>query len=146
MKNRVKLFTLVLCSVLLLSLVISGGCTSPTKGARAATKTFLTYQKQNQWDKVWEMVHPDSQAAWADRNTFVKEMDKPSSNLIRFTVGKAKTMTSWTHPGTNTSYSDIVEVPVTLIYSTLYGKMERYQMVHTIYIDSNWKFFQYPAK
>jgi hypothetical protein len=125
-------------------MVITGGCSSQTRGAKAATKTFLTLEKHNQWDKVWEMLHPDSQAAWGNQNAFEKAMNKPSANLISFKVGKAKIATSWTHPGTQKSYSDIVEIPATLVYSTVWGKLERFQMVHTLNINGDWKFFQYP--
>ena len=132
MKNCGKVFILVVCLIFAISPVITGGCISQTRAAKAETKAFLTYEKNNQWNKAWEMLHPDSQVAWGNQKAFIKAMDQPSSNLIRFEIGKARALTSWTNPNTDTSYSNIMKIPVTLVYSTVYGKMKRYQMIQWI--------------
>lgn len=146
MKNWGKVFVLIVCSIVIISSVILGGCMSQTRAARAEAKTFLTYAKYNQWDKAWEMLHPDCQSAWENQNTFINMMNSSSQNLIRFKLRKAIAIASWHHAGTDTSYSDVIEIPVSLIYSTTYGEKKRYQMIHTININGNWKFFQYPKE
>ena len=69
-----------------------------------AAETLLTYEKFNQWDKVWEMMHPDSQAAWESRSAFLNEFPQATSNLKSFELGKAKKLSSWTLPGTGKTY------------------------------------------
>jgi hypothetical protein len=146
MNNWGKVFITVICLVIVIGLVVSGGCMPQTREAKKSANTFLTYEKYNQWDQVWEMLHSDSQNAWPDRQIFMDQMNQPSSNLVHFKMEKARILPSWTHPSTNISYANVVEIPVVLVFSTVYGKLERYQMLHTVNVNGNWKFFQYPRR
>ena len=146
MNNWGKVFVTVVCLIVVTGLVISSGCMPQAREARRSADTFLTYQKYNQWDLVWEMLHSDSQNAWADRQTFMAQLNQPSSNLVLFKMEKARELPSWTHPGSSISYNNVVEIPVLLIYSTTNGKLKRYQMLHTVNVNGNWKFFQYPKR
>ena len=146
MKSWFIMFTLLVCLIVVFGSITSSGCGSQARAAKSATEAFLTYEKFNQWDNVWGMLHPDSQAAWDSKNAFINVLNQPSSNLVRFKIGKAKTVPSWSPQQADTTYSHVVEIPVMLVYSTVYGETERYQMIHTVNIGGSWKFFQYPKK
>jgi hypothetical protein len=142
MKSRTTVSILIACTLCLLISLTLTGCIFKTQPAKSALKTFLTYEKYNQWEEAWAMLHPDSQAAWEDMNTFVKEMNHPTSSLKKFSFGRATVMPSWTSRSSNKTYTDVVRFPTTLVYSTNYGEMERSQMIHAVQLDGNWKFFQ----
>ncbi len=146
MKMRIRTFVLAACSIILLCAAASAGCSSPTRSAKSAAETLLTYEKYNQWEQAWEMLHPDSQAIWTNKTAFISELDHPLSNLKSFEIGKAKTVSSWTSQSTNRTYSDVVEITVTLIYSTASGEVERSDMIHAVKISDSWKFFQHLKK
>lgn len=142
MKSRTGINVLIVFMLLLLSSITLTGCIFKTQPAKSALKTFLTYEKYNQWEEAWSMLHPDSQATWGDSATFVKEMNHPTISLKKFRFGRAVILASWISRGTNKTYYDVVRFPTTLVYSTTYGEMERSQMIHTVLLDGKWTFFQ----
>ena len=127
--------------ILLLSLLATTGCASDTRSAKSSLKQFFTYQKYNQWEQVWGMLHPDSQATWSSEEEFIRQYDQPLINLTSYKLEKAGTVSSWNSRSLKKTYSDVVEIPVTLIYSRQYGETERSTIVHAIKYNDNWKFF-----
>lgn len=144
LNSPVRVFAALL--VLVLALALIAGCAPSARSARNAAETLLTYEKFNQWDKVWEMMHPDSQAAWESRSTFLNEFPQATSNLKSFEMGKAKKLSSWTLPGTESTYNEVAEIPVTLVYSTTSGEVERSSIMHPVYYEGQWRFFRNPAR
>ena len=136
------------CAVLLallLMLALAAGCSSSARSASKAAETLLTYEKFNQWDEVWEMMHPDSQASWESRSAFLNEFPKATSNLKSFELGKAKKLHSWTLPSTRKTYDGVAEIPATLVYSTTSGEIERSSIMHPVFYDGEWRFFRNPV-
>ena len=130
-------------AVVLVCIPVLTGCRLSTRSAKSAAEDLLEHEKYNRWENAWEMLHPDSQAVWGDKNAFIEKMDQPLRNLKKFKIGKAKRIPSWTSPGTGKTYSDVVEMPVTFIYSTISGDMQRSTMMHAVVHDNKWKFFQH---
>ena len=143
MKNKIGTIWLVALAVILVCLSVSTGCQLSTRSAKSAAEKLLNHEKYNRWDKAWEMLHPDSQAVWGDKYVFIDRMDQPLRNLKEFEIGKAKRIPSWTSPGTGKIYSNAVEMPVTFIYSTVNGEMQRSTMIHAVAHEDRWKFFQH---
>jgi len=143
MKNNIGTIGLVALAVILVCTSVSAGCQLSTRSAKSAAEKLLDHEKYNRWEKAWEMLHPDSQAVWGDKNVFIDKMDQPLRNLKEFEIGKAKRIPSWTSPGTSKIYSDVVEMPVTFIYSTVSGDTQRSIMIHAVAHDNRWKFFQH---
>lgn len=144
LNHTVKAFAVLL--ILILTLVLAGGCSPSARSAQKAADTLLTYEKFNQWDKVWEMMHPDSQATWESRSTFLNEFPKATSNLKSYELGKAKKLPSWTSQETGRTYEEVVEIPVTLVYSTTSGEMQRSSIMHPVYYEGQWRFFRNSSK
>ena len=142
MKNRITISIIMACILCLLISLTGMGCITKASSARSALKTLLTYEKYNQWEEVWEMLHPDSQAVWGDINTFIKEMNHPTMSLKSFKIRGARTTSEWTSRSIGKTYYDVVVFPTTLVYSTNCGEMERSLMIHTVQFDGSWKFFQ----
>ena len=130
-------------AVILMCIPVLTGCRLSTRSARSAAEDLLNHEKYNQWEEAWEMLHPDSQAVWGDRSAFIDRMNQPLRNLKDFKIEKAKRIPSWISPGTSKVYSDVVEMPVTFIYSTVNGDMQRSTIIHAVAYDGEWKFFQH---
>ena len=126
---------------ILLSGLLSMGCTPDARQAKSALEQFLTYQKYNQWEQVWGMLHPDSQADWSSEDEFIEKYDQPLSNLKEFELEKAGVISSWSPRSNDKTYSNVVEIPATLVYSREYGEVERSDIIHAIKHDGQWKFF-----
>lgn len=137
-KKPVIIFSIL---VLLLSMLAATGCASDTRSAKSELKQFFTYQKYNQWEQVWGMLHPDSQATWDSEDEFILKYDQPLVNLVSYKLEKAGTASSWNSRSLQKTYSDVVEIPVTLIYSRQYGETERSTIVHAVKYNGDWKFF-----
>jgi hypothetical protein len=138
MKKSVIIFSIF---VLLLAVLATAGCASDTRSAKSSLKQFFTYQKYNQWEQVWGMLHPDSQATWDSEDEFILKYDQPLINLISYELEKAETVSSWNSRSLQKTYSDVVEIPVTLTYSRQYGETQRSTIVHAVKYNGNWKFF-----
>ena len=87
------------------------------------------------------MLHPDSQATWDSEEEFILQYDQPLINLVSYKLEKARAVSSWNSKSLEKTYTDIVEIPVTLIYSRQYGETERSTIVHAVKYNGNWKFF-----
>ena len=138
MKKSVIIFSIL---ILLLSALATTGCTSDTRSAKSALKQFFTYQKYNEWEQVWGMLHPDSQATWSSEEEFILKHDQPLANLKSYKLEKARTASSWSPRSLEKTYSSVVEIPVTLTYSREYGETERSTIVHAVKYNETWKFF-----
>jgi hypothetical protein len=138
MKRTCILFIVI---IMLLSGLVSIGCTQDARQAKSALEQFLTYQKYNQWEQVWGMLHPDSQADWSDEGEFIGQYDQPLSNLKSFKLEKARVLLSWSPRNKGKTYSNVVEIPATLVYSREYGETERSDIIHAVKHDGYWKFF-----
>jgi acyl-CoA-binding protein len=137
--KRIHIFVIVI--TLLLAGLLSTGCSADARQARSALKDFLTCQKYNQWEQVWGMLHSDSQAEWDSESEFVEKYNQPLSNLKSFKLEKAKIVSSWSPRNRDKTYSNVVEIPVTLVYSREYGEVERSDIIHAVKYDGQWKFF-----
>lgn len=144
MKPKSAIQAVTALVVLILALAPAAGCGPSARSALNAAETLLTCEKFNQWDKVWEMMHPDSQAAWGSRDAFLERFPRKTSNLKSFELGKAKKLPSWTSENGKT-YEQVAEIPVTLVYSTTSGEMERSTIMHPVYYEGQWRFFRNPA-
>jgi hypothetical protein len=132
-------------AIIVVMMLVSGlllmGCTPDARQAKSALEQFLTYQKYNQWEQVWGMLHPDSQAEWTSEDEFIGKYDQPLSNLKSYKLGKARLVSSWSPRNKGKTYSNVVEIPVTLVYSREYGDIERSDIIHAVKHDGYWKFF-----
>jgi hypothetical protein len=137
MKKTVIIFSIL---VLLLSVLGTAGCASDTRSAKSSLKQFFAYQQYNQWEQVWGMLHPDSQATWDSEEEFILKYDQPLVNLVSYKLEKAETVSSWNSRSLQKTYSDVVEIPVTLTYSRQYGETQRSTIVHAVKYNGNWKF------
>ena len=138
MKKFVIIFSIL---ILLVSMLATAGCASGTRSAKSSLKQFFTYQKYNQWEQVWGMLHPDSQATWSSEDEFILKYDQLLINLVSYKMEKARALSSWNSRSLKKTYSDVVEIPVTLIYSRQYGETERSTIVHAVKYNGSWKFF-----
>jgi len=147
MKSKTAYCLVIIFTISILVLTMLTGCIVKTQSAKSTLKTFLTYEKYNQWDEAWEMLHPDSQASWVNRETFVEEMNQPSTNLKAFKIGRARLESSWTSRSTGKTYHEVVAFPTTLIYSSAhYGEIERSMIIHAVQLSGSWKFIQQPDR
>lgn len=138
MKRACILGTII---IMLLSGLLSMGCTQDARQAKSALEQFLTYQKYNQWEQVWGMLHPDSQADWSSEDEFIRKYDQPLSNLKSFKLEKARLISSWSPRSKENTYSNVVEIPATLVFSREFGETERSDIIHAVMHDGRWKFF-----
>lgn len=145
MKRNKAVKTAAALLILVVALVLAMGCAPSARSAGKAAETLLNYEKFNQWDKVWEMMHPDSQAAWGSRSDFLEQFPRKTSNLKSFELGKAKKLSSWTLPDSGKTYEPAAEIPVTLVYSTTSGEIQRSSIMHPVYYDGQWRFFRNPS-
>jgi hypothetical protein len=136
-----KAVVFVIMIVILLSGILLPGCAADTRQATSALEQYLTYQKYNQWEEVWGMLHPDSQAEWSSESEFIQKYDQPLSNLKAFELEKPRIVASWSPRNRDKTYSNVVEIPATLVYSREYGEVERSDIIHAVKQDGNWKFF-----
>lgn len=143
MRNNIKTISLIALAIILLCMPLLTGCRLSKRSAKSAAEDLLNHEKYNQWEEAWEMLHPDSQAVWGDKDVFITEMDQPLRNLKSYEIEKAKRVSSWTSPSTGKTYPDVVEMPVTFIYSTVNGDMQRSTIIHAVVYDNMWKFFQH---
>jgi hypothetical protein len=115
--------------------------------AGTSYEQFLTYEKFRQFEKMWPMLHPDSQDIFDDADDYVSGKDNPYS-LKEWAIGLPQLVAQWTCEstetliGTDATYSNVAEVPVTWVYSTALGDMERSQMVHAVAVNGAWKYFE----
>ena len=142
MSNTKKTIALSGFLLILISMTALTGCMLSAWSAKSAVATFLTYEKYNQWEQAWEMLHPDCQAIWDDKEEFTSKLNQPLTNLKSFEIGNAKIIPSWTFSSTGKTYPDVAEIPITLIYSTTHGDMERSSMIHAVKLEDDWLFFQ----
>ena len=138
MKKKV---ILVMLTLVLLFGLVSIGCTSDKYQAKKALTEFLTYHKYNQWDQVWGMLHPDSQAAWDSEDEFIQTYNQSMSGLKTFELGKSEVLSSWTSRGNGKTYSNVVEIRATMVFSGESGEAEQSDTIHAVESNGSWKFF-----
>jgi hypothetical protein len=124
---------------------------APIQTPKAALETLLTYEEHRQWDKMWTMLHPDSQALFTDQAEFIKQMDDLSSSTILglkgFTIRAVEIIPSWTSKSGDDSifpnkiYTDVAEIQLTNVYSTLLGDRNVLQRMHCVKYANEWRFF-----
>lgn len=84
----------------------------PTTTAQRCMGAFMN----KQYDQVWRMMDADAQTflgTEANFTAFLTHKFGPLS-LVSFTVGQAKSFSTWINPDTTQSYSNVVVMPVTL--------------------------------
>lgn len=121
--------------------------------AKEAVKTFMKYQKFRQWNKIWEMLHPDSQGLFnKDKDEYTTYMEARPFSIESFTIGSVEVLPRWTFQctedviGTDKTYSSVTQMQVTMIASGVLDDMvindiEISWTSHAIKIDDNWKLF-----
>lgn len=115
--------------------------------AKTTYETYLTYEKFQQFEKIWPMLHPDIQDIHGDVDEFVKGMESRQYFLKDWEINLPQLIPQWTCKsteesiGTDKTYSNVAEIPVTFVLTTIIGEIERSQMIHAVAIDNEWKFF-----
>jgi len=114
--------------------------------AKAEFENFLTYMKFNQWDKLWSMLHPDMKAVYGNEEEFAKNMEQ-RLNVKDSIIGPIQVIPQWICRstedllGTEKTYSNVVEIPTTFIYTAVFGETEMSQMMYGVGVEKEWKFF-----
>ncbi|GAH16966.1 unnamed protein product, partial [marine sediment metagenome] len=96
---------------------------------------------------MWPMLHPDIQDIHGDVDEFVKSMESRQYFLKDWEINSPQLIPQWTCKsteesiGTDKTYSNVAEIPVTFVLTTIIGETERSQMIHSVAVDNDWKFF-----
>jgi len=115
--------------------------------AKTAYETLLTYRKFQQFEKMWPMLHPDIQDIHGNVGEFVKGMESSPILLKDWEIYSPQLIAQWTCKSTEASicsdktYSNVAEIPVTQVLTTILGERERSQVIHAVAVDNDWKFF-----
>ncbi|HEU5198161.1 MAG TPA: polysaccharide deacetylase family protein [Ktedonobacterales bacterium] len=84
--------------------------------AATTAQRYMSAFMSKQYDQVWNMMDPDTQAFWgteADFTAFLTHKFGPLP-LLSFTIGQDASFSSWINPDTTQAYNNVVTMPVTL--------------------------------
>lgn len=92
---------------------IKGGGSGQTNEANKTLEVFLASAIGGNYDRMWNMLHPDSQRYYTDADDFASNNSVAQKNgyylLSQYNIGSGKILTSWN------GYSNAAEVKVVLI-------------------------------
>ena len=148
---------LSLIVIVFLALVLMAGCggnTNPSPPSQPQAEkpedtasTILKLSTYQQWDQLYQYVHPDVQAKFT-KEQFVSERTQNGAALATvkdFTVDTAILLPTWTDgAGTGKVYQNVVEVPFMITFSS--GMTYRGTMHLAKTSDGSWRYFWWPEK
>ena len=95
---------------------------------------------------MWYMLHPDMQGIYVDVGGFIMNMGM-RPHLKGWVIGSLQIVSQWASKstvdlvGTEKTYSNAAEIPVTFVYSTTLGEIEQSQMMNAVAVNNDLKFF-----
>ncbi len=84
--------------------------------AQSVTTRYMHAFMTHQYHSMWSLLHPQVQAIWTNEETFASYWSTrfQEYTLHSFTLGTEKTLSSWTHPETMISYTNVEQLSVSL--------------------------------
>ena len=81
------------------------------------TQQFMTALLNHQYATMWSMLHPQVQAVWPGEAAYITYWQARFRDytLQRFVLGKARWLQQWVNPETMIAYSQVLEVPISLL-------------------------------
>jgi predicted small lipoprotein YifL len=114
--------------------------------AEASYDTFCKYQKLGQYEKMWSMLHPDAQKLYGSVDEFTAYWENEGVSLKDWEVFPAELIPEWTHEstetmiGTDKTYSNVAEIPVTLVLSSTLGDLSIPGEVYAVAYENEWRY------
>ena len=104
-------------------------------------ETFTELISASRFDSAWDLLTPDSQASWRDKESFSREMDarQPGRGLLGSKVREVRMLAQWTDEHTSKTYREVAELVVD--YRVRHRARETIvtQDVHLVNVNGGWK-------
>jgi hypothetical protein len=113
---------------------------------KSTYETFLTYEKYKQWDKMWDMLHPDSQMLFGSKAYFIEYETEANSDVSikSFEIGNIEIISTWNFDVIDKVYNNVAEIQQSIVVSSIFGDVENSKVVHSVLYNNNWCFFWSP--
>jgi hypothetical protein len=108
---------------------------------RLCEETFTELISASRFDSAWDLLTPDSQASWTDRESFVREMGdrQPGRGLLGSKVREVRMLAQWTDEQTSKTYQEVAELVVDYRVRQRARETIVTQDVHLVNVNGGWK-------
>jgi len=104
-------------------------------------ETFTRLISASRFDSAWDLLTPDSQASWSNRESFTREMGarQPGRGLLGSKVREVRMLAQWTDEHTSKTYNEVAELVVDYRVRRQARESIVTQDVHLVNVNGGWK-------
>jgi hypothetical protein len=104
-------------------------------------ETFTKLISAGRFDAAWDLLTPDSQASWKNRESFTREMAarQPGRGLLGSKVREVRMLATWTDDETKKTYHEVAELVVDYRVRQRAKETVVTQDVHLVNVNGGWK-------
>ena len=117
--------------------------TTPEGMAEQTVSTFYKHEQNNDYASSWDLFHPQMKNIFTKgdyvqyRNgIFVTQL---GAKTFDFTVGEAKSLSTWKMTEESEALFDVYEVPIIQSFKSTFGNFKIHQNVYVVKEEGNWK-------
>jgi hypothetical protein len=110
-------------------------------GPADCEETFTALASAGRFDSAWDLLTPDSQASWKNKDMFVREMSarQPFRSLLGSKVREVRLLPKWTDEETKKTYEEVAELVVDYRVRQSSREMVVTRDVHLVNVSGGWK-------
>ncbi|HEV1996857.1 MAG TPA: hypothetical protein VGR61_01840 [Candidatus Dormibacteraeota bacterium] len=104
-------------------------------------ETFTELISASRFASAWDLLTPDSQASWQDKESFTREMGarQPGRGLLGSKVREVRMLAQWTDEHTSKTYHEVAELVVDYRVRRQARESIVTQDVHLVNVNGGWK-------
>jgi hypothetical protein len=104
-------------------------------------ETFTRLISAGRFNAAWDLLTPDSQLSWRDKESFSREMGarQPGRGLLGSKVREVRMLAQWTDEHTSKTYNEVAELVVDYRVRARARETIVTQDVHVVNVNGGWK-------